>query len=136
MYQLYSLNKGEDIRKNILGPESLETPPKSLGFPGFPEILKDFQRFSKQLRQKEEAYNYKLGPPKEDEEGPAEGPSNEGSANEGPADEADEVNKEGPSNKDKEGPVNEEPADDANKDEEGPVKEGPKAKKVEGPVAN
>ncbi|KAJ3817784.1 hypothetical protein F5880DRAFT_1511492 [Lentinula raphanica] len=38
------------IRKNTLGPESLETPPKSLGFSGFPEILKDFQRFSKQLR--------------------------------------------------------------------------------------
>ncbi|KAJ3818063.1 hypothetical protein F5880DRAFT_1511265, partial [Lentinula raphanica] len=37
------------IRKNTLSPESLETPPKSLGFPGFPEILKDFQRFSKQL---------------------------------------------------------------------------------------
>ncbi|KAJ3754467.1 hypothetical protein EV360DRAFT_73668 [Lentinula raphanica] len=40
---------GVDIRKNTLGPESLEIPPKSLGFPGFPEILKDFQRFSKQL---------------------------------------------------------------------------------------
>ncbi|KAJ3766745.1 hypothetical protein FB446DRAFT_793824 [Lentinula raphanica] len=40
---------GFNIRKNTLGPESLETPPKSLGFPGFPEILKDFQRFSKQL---------------------------------------------------------------------------------------
>ncbi|KAJ3765299.1 hypothetical protein FB446DRAFT_709576 [Lentinula raphanica] len=39
-----------DIRKNTLGPESPETPPKSLGFSGFPEILKDFQRFSKQLR--------------------------------------------------------------------------------------
>ncbi|KAJ3817289.1 hypothetical protein F5880DRAFT_1511907 [Lentinula raphanica] len=38
-----------DIRKNTFSPESLETPPKSSGFPGFPEILKDFQRFSKQL---------------------------------------------------------------------------------------
>ncbi|KAJ3729332.1 hypothetical protein C8R42DRAFT_637587 [Lentinula raphanica] len=39
-----------NIRKNTLSPESLETPPKSSDFPDFPKILKDFQRFSKQLR--------------------------------------------------------------------------------------
>ncbi|KAJ3770928.1 hypothetical protein FB446DRAFT_705026 [Lentinula raphanica] len=50
-------DKPEKIARNLVARQhkemncTIETPLKSSGFPGFPEILKDFQRFSKKLRQ-------------------------------------------------------------------------------------